>query len=256
MNESPKSQLQSEQYRFPYHHIPHFRGHGRPSVVRSLSWGLEYLCYTGAAVAEAARLRPASVLDVGCGDGAFLAMLRDAGLGNLLGIDLVPAALRHARAFVPEARFEERDVRELPETFELVTAIEVLEHIDDELMPRFTRALQERVNPGGHLIVCVPTTVRKVNRKHFRHYDLELLQSTFAANAPELTLVDSYGVFAESRLISALNRIFFNRVWSLEIPAVQAFAWRYVQRHLAQATPATGCHLVAVFRRSSRSWPP
>jgi 2-polyprenyl-3-methyl-5-hydroxy-6-metoxy-1,4-benzoquinol methylase len=251
MSDSFKSRLQSAQYRFPYHHIPHFLSDGRPSVVRGLSWGLEYLCYTQAAAAIAVKVQPASVLDVGCGDGAFLSVLNSAGLQNLSGIDVVEEAIRLAHALVPHAQFEKLDINEVTGLFELVTAIEVLEHISDELLTSFVRALQDRVIPGGHLLVCVPTTVRRLNPKHFRHFDLSLLSKIISAAAPELVLKETLHVFASSRLISALSRACFNRFWTLEVHAIQSLAWKYIQRVLATAPAGKACHLIALYQRQA-----
>lgn len=249
MNDSLQAQLQNRQYRFPYHHIPHFRSAGRPSVVRTLSWGLEYLCYMSEVRAIATGARPESVLDVGCGDGVFLSMLSDAGIKNLFGIDVIDDAIRHAQAFVPEAVIDRVDVRAVTETFDLVTSIEVLEHIPDDEVPEFLGALRNRVKVGGHLLICVPTKVRELNRKHFRHYDAALLEHSVAKNAPDLVLRKCKHVFAESILISVLGKLLINRFWTVEIPALQSLVWQYVQRALADAAPGKGCHLIGLFER-------
>lgn len=96
----------------------------------------------------------AKVLDVGCGTGYNLEML--AQFGQVFGTDFSEHALEfcHRRGFqnVSLARAES-----LPfdaDTFDVVTALDVLEHVDDDLsgladIHRVTR-------PGGLLIVTVP----------------------------------------------------------------------------------------------------
>lgn len=48
----------------------------------------------------------AAVLDYGCGQGRLCALLRAAGFGKLIGVDLSPAMIERAAAAVPDARFE------------------------------------------------------------------------------------------------------------------------------------------------------
>ena len=56
-------------------------------------------------------LNDASVLDVGCGPGGFLAHLRQRGFtGDYLGIDLAKAMVTRSRERFPESRFERQDI--------------------------------------------------------------------------------------------------------------------------------------------------
>ncbi len=97
-----------------------------------------------------------SVLDVGCGCGAFLNLARRAGL-RTSGIELN----RQARAMCSAeghrvygcllADFE-RDGSS--ERFDLVCAFEILEHVPDPL--RFLAEAARRVKPDGYLAIAVP----------------------------------------------------------------------------------------------------
>lgn len=78
-----------------------------------------------------ARLRPESVLDVGCGKGLYLAYLRHLGAGRVLGVDGSP---REATVLGPDD-FLQRDLHDpfdLGQTFDLVTCLEVAEHLRAE----------------------------------------------------------------------------------------------------------------------------
>jgi 2-polyprenyl-3-methyl-5-hydroxy-6-metoxy-1,4-benzoquinol methylase len=99
--------------------------------------------------------RPARVLDVGCGTGAYLTIP----LGEMfpevtiVGTDDDTASLDHARAAPhPKNVSFAGAVPQAP--FDLVIASEVLEHVDDP--PSFLSGLAARVRPGGRLIVTVP----------------------------------------------------------------------------------------------------
>jgi SAM-dependent methyltransferase len=98
-----------------------------------------------------------SVLEVGCGSGFVLSGIRDAyPQVRLVGVDLFEEGLRIARERVPEAELRRLDVRELPfdDEFDVVCALDVLEHLDDDegALVRMRRALR----PGGGIVLLVP----------------------------------------------------------------------------------------------------
>lgn len=77
-----------------------------------------------------------SILDVGCGSGANLAALATLGKYELSGVDVSTEGIELARKAVPSAHLlqvldVERSV--LPEKFDLVMSIQVIEHIVDDV---------------------------------------------------------------------------------------------------------------------------
>ncbi|HUK64958.1 MAG TPA: class I SAM-dependent methyltransferase, partial [Dongiaceae bacterium] len=95
----------------------------------------------------------ARILDVGCGTGATTAALAD--FGRVSGLDVGPAALRHARArglAVARGSAERLPIR--AESLDVVVALDVIEHLDDDLGA--LRELRRVVAPGGALLVTVP----------------------------------------------------------------------------------------------------
>lgn len=130
------------------------------SASRIIAWSHRRRFAT--AVALASRLKAERVLDYGCGDGSFLAMLmrrpgapRSAS-GAELGADIV-SDCRRRLAGTPGLAFVLESELTRPEhqhAYDLVVCMEVLEHVVDvgALLDR----LRGLVQAGGHLLVSVP----------------------------------------------------------------------------------------------------
>ncbi len=90
------------------------------------------------------------VLDVGCGTGTFLAMLPSA--VERFGIEPSRAAADHARAKgIRIVQYDDLAMPELRNTFDLVTAIDVVEHSTN--LQEFRRHLARALRPGGTAII-------------------------------------------------------------------------------------------------------
>jgi len=76
-----------------------------------------------------------TILDVGCGSGDNLGLLAASGRYELTGVDGSTEALSIARQRVPGVRLAVLDVEReaLPEQFDLVMSLQVIEHIVDDL---------------------------------------------------------------------------------------------------------------------------
>jgi 2-polyprenyl-3-methyl-5-hydroxy-6-metoxy-1,4-benzoquinol methylase len=87
-------------------------------------------------VSRVKNLDVRSILDVGCGSGENLAALAAVGRYELSGVDVSKEGIELARKAVPGAHLlEVLDVerRALPEKFDLVMSIQVVEHIVDDM---------------------------------------------------------------------------------------------------------------------------
>lgn len=96
-----------------------------------------------------------NILDVGCGTGAMLDEL--ASFGNVTGADFAPEALAFCRARGDHYPLARADVRRLPfasNSFDVVTAMDIVEHIDDDKAA--TSEIFRVLRPGGRLFVTVP----------------------------------------------------------------------------------------------------
>lgn len=100
------------------------------------------------------------ILDLPCGRGFYLNMLRYATRARLVGADLDPAVLEKARANVghlPDITLMQASIYEIPfadNTFDAVILSEVLEHIDDDVAG--LKEAYRVVKPGGVVAITVP----------------------------------------------------------------------------------------------------
>ncbi len=248
-----KSQRQDRQYDFPYHYLPHFDSKSSAGLnTRTVGWGLEYLCYTKHILQIVCSLSPGSVLDVGCGDGRFLGMLK-LHVPRLVGADLSEKAIRFAKAFHPDIEFHAVDASEMDDTFDLVLTIETLEHVPDDQIDRFITALSDRARRGGQVIISVPTKVSRVLGKHYRHYDIDLLKRQLvSANVP-LDVVSTDYVYKQhgSLFFEMILKTLHNKWWMLDIFCLRGPIWYYIWHKLRFASPATGRHLIALLKKSA-----
>ena len=124
------------------------------------------------------------ILDVGCGTGANLEMLSQ--FGEAEGVDVSPDALAFCRQRGLQ-NVRQGEAERLPyedRTFDLVTGLDVVEHLDDDLagLSEMRRVLR----PGGYAFIFVPAFmflwgVQDDISHHRRRYTLAGLQDAVRA---------------------------------------------------------------------------
>lgn len=112
--------------------------------------------FNEALLAEAKELSPKTVLDVGCGEGFTLEMLRTNGVGESLeGVDFLDRAIELGKKEHPKLKLKQGTIYDLDykdNTFDLVICSEVLEHVEHP-----EKALQELVRvTKKNLLLSVP----------------------------------------------------------------------------------------------------
>lgn len=233
--------IQEAEYSFPYHYLPQWnqRSYFRPGV-RSL--GYQYLSYLMFVQSLVLAHGESEILDVGCGDGRFLYNLHKEGIPaeRLTGVDCSERAILFARAFAPHIRWVCGDIEttSLVNTrYNIVTLIDVLEHVAPEKCAGFVQALHALTQEDGVLILTVPSINMTIIPKHYRHFEPDLLRQTLW---PYYDLVHLHWLNRRMTwLVSTMLRLFW-------IPAPLC---RLYFRHSLRSSPRRGTRIAAVCRR-------
>ena len=113
----------------------------------------------------------AHILEVGCGNGAFLDLCRHAGYERLRGLELNARARRECREKGHEV--SDQTIEQLGPSegwFDFVCAFQVLEHLPDPI--GFLRAAAGRLRRGGKLILSTPNAASFLARYKWCLLDL------------------------------------------------------------------------------------
>lgn len=125
------------------------------NLVRRLL-ALPYVLTFGAEVRDWPAWGQGRLLDVGCGNGDFLATMRQRGW-PVSGCDIDSRAAQRARALLGEADIRCGDVESChfpPESFDLITLWHVFEHLYEP--KRTLQACYRLLAPNGLLVLAVP----------------------------------------------------------------------------------------------------
>jgi SAM-dependent methyltransferase len=152
------------------------------------------------------------ILDVGCGTGANLVLLSR--FGDVEGVDVSPDALDFCRRRgLEKVRLGAAEALPYEDgTFDLVTALDVVEHMDDDVAG--LREMRRVLRPGGRILLFVPTFmflwgVQDDVSHHRRRYRLPELRRVVreAGFEIERTTYANITFFAPILLVRKLMRL-------------------------------------------------
>jgi len=103
-----------------------------------------------------------SLLDIGCFAGTFLSLLDERRFSRQVGVDVLPTQIEYANQHfgTPHRTFRHIEsvaaLRNTSERFDVITIIEVIEHLEPVDVAHVLRAAAELLRPGGTLILTTP----------------------------------------------------------------------------------------------------
>jgi len=175
--------------------------------------------------------RATPILDIACGEGSLLALLKELGYTDLAGFDIsrenVEICHRMGLGFVQQ--FDALRLAEMPGLgrYGAIYAMDVLEHLPKPRIVGFVERTRQFLLPGGHLVIQAPNMGNLLACCHL-HQDLShefgltektavdlLLMAGFPANRIELRPcwnATTFSGYLRELYLSALHRL----VWLSE----------------------------------------
>lgn len=115
----------------------------------------------------------AAIVDVGCGNGKLLYFFKNMEYKNVSGVDISPEQVKLARQVIPDV--EEANVLDWfeghPSAFDLITGLDIIEHLDKPEVLCFLEASYKALKPGGRLVLQTPNAESPWGSQH-RYNDL------------------------------------------------------------------------------------
>ena len=159
--------------------------------------------------------KKARILEVGCGTGHNLAMLKEFGRVEASELDRCARAVANKRLAgrVKEAKLPELSMFER-NGYDLIALLDVLEHVPDDLGS--LRAIHRRLKPGGALLMTVPAnpwmwSAHDAAHHHFRRYTKKQLEELFLRSGLEIQLLSYFNsllfpLVAAARILGKITR--------------------------------------------------
>jgi len=137
------------------------------------------------------------LLDIGCGTGNFIQQIVQNKNLQITGSEIYLKGLKYAKTNLPDVDFVQFDVTKgkIGERFNVITAFDVIEHIEDDLTALFN--MNQMLDRDGILILSVPQHMFLWSRldeivKHKRRYSRRELVSKLEESGFEILRVTSF----------------------------------------------------------------
>jgi SAM-dependent methyltransferase len=133
-------------------------------------------------------LKPATVLELGCGFGCFTNRIKDVGVENVVGVDISVTAIKKARALTPECIFEVGDILnfEIYKKYkpDIIVMAEITWYVLEKLRPFLSFVREEMPDTYLiHLLNTYPKGEQKYGSDYFN--DLPGILEYFNMNYAE-----------------------------------------------------------------------
>lgn len=135
--------------------------------------------------------KTAPILEIGCGQGRFLKVLKDLGYQAIYGIDCSKDQIAYGETKLGlEGYLEQIDACEFllqssPDQYEVILLLDVLEHMPLEVSIKVLQLCHRALRPGGRLLVQVPNGLAPLSPQmygdvtHHRSYTVYSMRQSF-----------------------------------------------------------------------------
>jgi 2-polyprenyl-3-methyl-5-hydroxy-6-metoxy-1,4-benzoquinol methylase len=191
------------------------------------------------------------VLNFCCGDGHLIQELVKVGVCELVGADHSEHALlfAHAALYGYNNVYFMGGLQEIDDSLILVNtiaAMEVLEHKPPHQVKEVIDQFRDIIHQDRRLIVSVPTVNIPLNRKHYRHFSIKILNGYMEGL---LLLTEFQFIYKVGFLAELIRKIVTNRVFIANNTSWPKLVTYIYRRFTTNADDKTGAHVVCVFRR-------
>jgi 2-polyprenyl-3-methyl-5-hydroxy-6-metoxy-1,4-benzoquinol methylase len=143
------------------------------------------------------RFNKARFLEIGCGTGTFLQAIETNKNLSVTGSEIYIKGLLYAKKRASKVEFIQYDVKHgiLDQTFDIIGAFDVIEHIDDDMTA--ISNIFEMLNDGGYCVITVPQYMFLWSRldeivNHKRRYSRKELLTKFRKQGFQISYCSSF----------------------------------------------------------------
>lgn len=242
-------EVQSLQYSFPYHYLPTVTGF--PYFSKGWSFSASYIAAINLFVdwleTERHGASPRLHMDYGCGDGGFVYHVKRLNAFDDIefwGIDFDANAIDWAKKFSKTENFICGDVAGLPPSnYDSGSLVEVYEHVPPNECPVFLKNIANSLKKDAKLFVTVPSSQKQVGKKHYRHFDFDILTREFSE---DFVVENIFGFEKRTRYTKLINRLLSSRWWVIETKFTSRFFISTLQKKYSKIE---GCGRIGLIVR-------
>jgi 2-polyprenyl-3-methyl-5-hydroxy-6-metoxy-1,4-benzoquinol methylase len=236
-----KKKLQEEEYQFPYHYIPKLDEFSSHLVWK---WGYQYVATINFLLEKLIKTNFLDGLDIGCGDGR---LVRELTLSfpdkKIKGIDISQSAINLARTLNPHIEFEVQDIImecKVKEKYDVIFLIEVVEHIEPNVLKEFISNSIDHLRVGGHIFLTTPSTNKKISKKHFQHFTMNGLVDLLG---PKIDILENHYLHNIDKRFSWLLTILYNKYYILNYKPLLNWIFSYYCKNYFEDNSGNGHRL-------------
>lgn len=111
--------------------------------------------------------RQERVVEIGCGSGAFLQLLREEKFLDVVGVEPSPSYIKETDCPVHLCRADEYLIECPDQSIGLIVMLDVMEHIPISELPRLLDLMKRKLKIGGSIVIRVPNMASPLAMTNF-----------------------------------------------------------------------------------------